>query len=203
MDQRWSRAAPRDSGSRPPPNWSRGAPGRPGRPSRRSGRRGGSELSGHARSSSSANMLDERAFKAALDAAEQLGPLRAVVHCAGRGGDRLRILDKEGKPGDFESFSEIIRINLLGTYNVLRLSSARMAANEPLDGDRGRHRADGISRGLRRADRPDGLHRIEGGSSRDHPGRGPRPGEPADPCQHHRARHVRHPHAGAAPRRPA
>ena len=85
----------------------------------------------------SANVLDEGAFNAALDAAEQLGPLRAVVHCAGRGGDRLRILDKEGKPGDFESFSEIVRINLLGTYNVLRLSSARIATNEPLDGDRG------------------------------------------------------------------
>jgi NAD(P)-dependent dehydrogenase (short-subunit alcohol dehydrogenase family) len=84
-----------------------------------------------------ANVLDDEALGAALDAAEANGPLRAVVHCAGRGGDRLRIVDKEGNPGDFESFSEIIRTNLLGSYNVLRLSAARMAKNEPCEGDRG------------------------------------------------------------------
>ena len=84
-----------------------------------------------------ANVLDERSFGEALDAAERSGPLRAVVHCAGRGGDRLRILDKEGNPGDPDSFAEIIRINLFGTYNVLRLSAARIAKNEPKEGDRG------------------------------------------------------------------
>jgi NAD(P)-dependent dehydrogenase (short-subunit alcohol dehydrogenase family) len=84
-----------------------------------------------------ADILDDDALGAALDAAEQYGPLRGAVHCAGRGGDRLRILDKEGNPGDLGSFSEVIRINLLGTYNVLRLSAARMASNESADGDRG------------------------------------------------------------------
>src|SRR5690349_9844593 len=43
-----------------------------------------------------ADILDDAAFDEALDAAEAIGPLRAVVHCAGRGGDRLRILDKSG-----------------------------------------------------------------------------------------------------------
>ena len=84
-----------------------------------------------------ADILDDAAFGEALDVAEQAGPLRAVVHCAGRGGDRLRILDKEGSPGDFDSFSNVVETNLLGTYNVLRLSAARMATNEPVDGDRG------------------------------------------------------------------
>ncbi|MCH6470733.1 SDR family NAD(P)-dependent oxidoreductase [Sinomonas terrae] len=84
-----------------------------------------------------ADILDEDQVSAALDAAEQKGPLRAVVHCAGRGGDRLRIVDKEGKPGDFDSFQNVVRINLFGTYNVLRLSAARMAGNEVADGDRG------------------------------------------------------------------
>jgi NAD(P)-dependent dehydrogenase (short-subunit alcohol dehydrogenase family) len=84
-----------------------------------------------------ADILDDAAFGAALDAAEKAGPLRAVVHCAGRGGDRLRIIDRDGEPGDFTSFSDIVRTNLLGTYNVLRLSAARMASNEPTDGDRG------------------------------------------------------------------
>lgn len=84
-----------------------------------------------------ADILDEDQVAAALDAAEQNGPLRGVVHCAGRGGDRLRIVDREGKPGDFDSFQSVVRINLFGTYNVLRLTAARMANNAELDGDRG------------------------------------------------------------------
>jgi NAD(P)-dependent dehydrogenase (short-subunit alcohol dehydrogenase family) len=84
-----------------------------------------------------ANILDDEAFGKALDTAEEHGPLRAVVHCAGRGGDRLRIVDREGEPGDMDSFTNIIQINLFGTYNVLRHSAARMARNEALDGERG------------------------------------------------------------------
>ncbi|MCD2114892.1 SDR family NAD(P)-dependent oxidoreductase [Rhodococcus rhodochrous] len=84
-----------------------------------------------------ADILDADQVNAALDAAERNGPLRSVVHCAGRGGDRLRILDKDGDPGDFDTFQDVVRINLFGTYNILRLSAARMAANEPKDGDRG------------------------------------------------------------------
>lgn len=74
---------------------------------------------------------------AALGVAADLGTVRAVVHCAGRGGDRLRIVDREGAPGDLDSFAEVIRVNLVGTYNVLRLAAAAMAANDLLDGDRG------------------------------------------------------------------
>ena len=84
-----------------------------------------------------ADILDDDALGWALDAAEKNGPLRGVVHCAGRGGDRLRILDREGIPADLSLFSEVVRINLLGTYNVLRLSAARMASNQAEDGDRG------------------------------------------------------------------
>ncbi len=84
-----------------------------------------------------ADVLDSGAMGAALDEAEKNGPIRGVVHCAGRGGDRLRILDKEGKPADLGSFLDVVRINLLGTYNVLRLSASRMAANDAVDGDRG------------------------------------------------------------------
>ncbi|MYW96129.1 SDR family NAD(P)-dependent oxidoreductase [Amycolatopsis rubida] len=84
-----------------------------------------------------ADILDEDQVNGALDLAERHGPLRAVVHCAGRGGDRLRIVDRDGKPGDFDSFQNVVRINLFGTYNVLRLSAARMSANEHLGDDRG------------------------------------------------------------------
>ncbi|WP_330255221.1 SDR family NAD(P)-dependent oxidoreductase [Nocardia sp. NBC_00565] len=84
-----------------------------------------------------ADITDEAALDAALDAAQQQGPLRFVVHCAGRGGDRTRILDKERKPADLATFAEVIRVNLVGTYNVLRLAAARLADNEIVDGDRG------------------------------------------------------------------
>lgn len=82
-----------------------------------------------------ADVTDEPAVAAALDAA---GPLRFVVHCAGRGGDRTRIIGKDRQPGELETFAEVVRVNLIGTYNVLRLAASRIAENDVLeDGDRG------------------------------------------------------------------
>ena len=82
-----------------------------------------------------ADVTDETSIEAALDAAS---PLRFAVHCAGRGGDRTRILGKDGSPGDLATFAEVVRINLIGTYNVLRLAASRIAENDTLDdGDRG------------------------------------------------------------------
>ena len=83
-----------------------------------------------------ADVRDPEAVSAAMDAAEATGPLRVVVHCAGRGG-AMRLVDRQGDPGSLELFSEVISINLIGTFNVLRLAAARMAKNEPVDGDRG------------------------------------------------------------------
>lgn len=92
---------------------------------------------GHGTRFVAADVTDEATTGQALDAAERRGPLRAVVHCAGRGGDRLRILDKDGAPSPLDSFEQVLRINLVGTYNVLRLAAARMAGNDPVDGERG------------------------------------------------------------------
>jgi len=72
----------------------------------------------------------------ALDAAEQAGPLRAVVHCAGRG-IRVRVVEKDGEPGSLETYEEVIKLNLVGTFNVLRLAAARMARTEPVGSERG------------------------------------------------------------------
>ncbi|MCV7154771.1 SDR family NAD(P)-dependent oxidoreductase [Mycolicibacterium pyrenivorans] len=84
------------------------------------------------------DVTDTKQLEHALDAAEEAGPVRAVVHCAGRGGDRVRIINRDRTPGSLESFEEVISVNLLGTYNVLRLAAQRMAGNtELLDGDRG------------------------------------------------------------------
>lgn len=85
----------------------------------------------------SADVTSADELNMALDAAQSTGNLRGVVHCAGRGGDRGRILDRAGAPGSLDSFADVIRVNLIGSYNVLRLAAARLAGNEPVDGDRG------------------------------------------------------------------
>jgi NAD(P)-dependent dehydrogenase (short-subunit alcohol dehydrogenase family) len=46
-------------------------------------------------------------------------------------------VDKEGQPGPLDAFEGVIRTNLIGSFNALRLAAARMVTNEPLDGDRG------------------------------------------------------------------
>ena len=83
-----------------------------------------------------ADVTDEAQMEAVFDAAEQLGPLRAVVHCAGRGGP-LRVVDKNGMPGSLEHYEMVVRVNLIGSFNVLRLGAARMAKTELVDGERG------------------------------------------------------------------
>jgi NAD(P)-dependent dehydrogenase (short-subunit alcohol dehydrogenase family) len=83
-----------------------------------------------------ADVRDAEQVQAAVDAAEAMGPVRVLVHCAGRGG-ALRLVDREGNPGSLELYTEVVTINLIGTFNVLRLAAASMAKNEPVDGDRG------------------------------------------------------------------
>lgn len=83
-----------------------------------------------------ADVTDPYGVAAAMEAADELGPLRTLVHCAGRGG-AMRVVDKEGNPGDLAFYERIVRINLIGTFNVLSQAAARMAAHEPVDGERG------------------------------------------------------------------
>jgi NAD(P)-dependent dehydrogenase (short-subunit alcohol dehydrogenase family) len=84
-----------------------------------------------------ADITDEDQVRAGIEAATGFGPLRAVVHCAGRGGDRTRIIDRDHNPGSLDTFTQVLQVNLVGTYNVLRLSAAAMSYNEVSDGDRG------------------------------------------------------------------
>jgi NAD(P)-dependent dehydrogenase (short-subunit alcohol dehydrogenase family) len=84
-----------------------------------------------------ADVTDEEQVRAAVETAALLGPVRALVHCAGRGGDRTRILDREHQPGALETFNQVLQVNLVGTYNVLRLAAAAMSYNDVVDGDRG------------------------------------------------------------------
>lgn len=82
------------------------------------------------------DVTDPDAVAAAVGEAARPGPLRVVVHCAGRGGT-VRILKRDGSPAPMELFETVVRVNLFGTYNVLRFAAAKMAGNEPADGDRG------------------------------------------------------------------
>lgn len=82
------------------------------------------------------DVTDEASFGSALDAAEKLGPLRGLVHCAGSG-RKLRLLDKEGNPGSQEDFEFVIKLNLVGSFNALRLGAARMAKHDTIEGERG------------------------------------------------------------------
>jgi NAD(P)-dependent dehydrogenase (short-subunit alcohol dehydrogenase family) len=74
---------------------------------------------------------------AAVEAAVALAPLRACVVCAGVGGGES-LLDRNGRVHDLEVFERIVRINLTGTFNVVRLAAAAMSQNDPdEDGQRG------------------------------------------------------------------
>jgi len=82
-----------------------------------------------------ADVRDEEQVRAAIAAAAELGVLRIVVNCAGIGTPG-RVVGRKG-PLDLESFRNVVDINLVGTFNVLRLAAAAMLGNDPLDGDRG------------------------------------------------------------------
>jgi NAD(P)-dependent dehydrogenase (short-subunit alcohol dehydrogenase family) len=92
----------------------------------------------HVAAYAGADVTDEVALSDAFTSfAEQHGPIRGVVHCAGRGGDRVRILDKDGNAAPLDTFAEVIKVNLFGTYNVLRLGAKEIARADPIDGERG------------------------------------------------------------------
>jgi NAD(P)-dependent dehydrogenase (short-subunit alcohol dehydrogenase family) len=82
-----------------------------------------------------ADVTDAQAIAGVVDLARSQGELRVAVSCAGVGW-ASRILTREG-PHDLELFQRVVGINLVGTFNVLRLAAAAMSELEPLDGDRG------------------------------------------------------------------
>jgi NAD(P)-dependent dehydrogenase (short-subunit alcohol dehydrogenase family) len=83
-----------------------------------------------------ANVLESDQVEAAVAAASADGELRISVCCAGIGWAQ-RTVSKQG-PHDLEIFSNVIKVNLIGTFNVLRLAAAAMTNNEPdAEGERG------------------------------------------------------------------
>jgi NAD(P)-dependent dehydrogenase (short-subunit alcohol dehydrogenase family) len=83
------------------------------------------------------DVRDEASVQAAVDAAAEAGPLRGVVNCAGIGA-ACRVVGKDGEPHPLDAFRNVIEVNLVGTFNVVRLAAAAMSRNEPdEDGERG------------------------------------------------------------------
>jgi len=81
------------------------------------------------------DVTDEAAVTAALDIAESLGPVRIVINCAGTG-NAIKTLSKDG-PFPLGLFKKVVEINLIGTFNVIRLGAERIAKTEPINGERG------------------------------------------------------------------
>ena len=82
-----------------------------------------------------ADVCDEAQVQAAVDAAQEMGELRLAVTCAGVGTPG-RVVGRGG-PLALETFRTVVEINLVGTFNTLRLAAAAMVGNEPVDGERG------------------------------------------------------------------
>ena len=91
---------------------------------------------GHGTQFAAANVTDEDSMAAAVAKAETMGRVAILVHCAGIGGSK-RVVDKEGAPMPLAHFANIVNVNLIGSFNAVRLASAAMAKNEPVEGERG------------------------------------------------------------------
>lgn len=83
------------------------------------------------------DVTKENEVQAAVDAAvSRFGGLSVLVNCAGIG-TAMRTLAKDG-PAKLEAFSKVIQVNLIGTFNCIRLAAAAMQKNTPsADGERG------------------------------------------------------------------
>jgi len=84
-----------------------------------------------------ADVTSEAEVQAAVDAAVEMGPLKVLVNCAGVGW-ATRTIGKNGEPHDLDVFRKVIEINLIGTFNCIRLAASAMNANTPdEDGQKG------------------------------------------------------------------
>jgi NAD(P)-dependent dehydrogenase (short-subunit alcohol dehydrogenase family) len=81
------------------------------------------------------DVADEQSVQAAVDAAASAGlPLRVIVNCAGIGW-AARTVGRDGTPHDLAAYRKVIDINLIGTFNLMRIGAAAVAKTEPADAD--------------------------------------------------------------------
>jgi NAD(P)-dependent dehydrogenase (short-subunit alcohol dehydrogenase family) len=81
------------------------------------------------------DVSDESSVQAAVDAAGTLGPpLRVAVSCAGIGW-AARTVGRDGTPHDLAAYRKVIDVNLIGTFNLMRIAAAAIARTDPADDD--------------------------------------------------------------------
>ena len=80
-----------------------------------------------------ADVTIEPEVSVAVEAASEMGPLRVLVNCAGIG-TPARTINRDGTPHDLQDFQRVIAINLIGTFNCIRMAAVAMAKTEPLEG---------------------------------------------------------------------
>jgi NAD(P)-dependent dehydrogenase (short-subunit alcohol dehydrogenase family) len=93
------------------------------------------ELGGAAKAVA-ADVTDADQVAQAVALANESSPLRIVASCAGLGWAG-RVINRDSSPHDLDAFKFVISINLIGTFNVMRLAASAMAGREPVDGERG------------------------------------------------------------------
>jgi NAD(P)-dependent dehydrogenase (short-subunit alcohol dehydrogenase family) len=81
-----------------------------------------------------ADVTNEQEVQAAIERAVDMGPLSAVINCAGIG-NACRVVQKDNSPFPLDGFTKIIDVNLIGTFNVIRLAAVAMVLNTPVDGE--------------------------------------------------------------------
>ena len=82
------------------------------------------------------DVRDEDDVSEAVGRAAELGDLRILVNCAGIG-EGQRLLDPDGLPSSLEAFRRVVEVNLLGTFNAMRLAAAEMLRLDPIGEERG------------------------------------------------------------------
>jgi NAD(P)-dependent dehydrogenase (short-subunit alcohol dehydrogenase family) len=84
-----------------------------------------------------ADVADATQMQAAVEAAGEMGPLRAAVNAAGIA-HAMRTVNRQGEPFDLSQFEFVVRVNLIGTFNCTRLAAAAMSKTTPqADNERG------------------------------------------------------------------
>jgi NAD(P)-dependent dehydrogenase (short-subunit alcohol dehydrogenase family) len=80
---------------------------------------------------------DPAAVEEAVEKAAAAGTFRIVVNCAGIGWAQ-RTIGRQGEPHDFDAFKTVVNVNLIGSFNVMRIAAGAISKTEPLeDGERG------------------------------------------------------------------
>ncbi len=79
-----------------------------------------------------ADVTNPEQVQAAVDAATEMGPLRILVNCAGIA-PPARTINRDGEPHDLPHFEQVISINLVGSFNCIRLAAAAMSQVDPMD----------------------------------------------------------------------